>query len=543
MMSFGNDGECSCISDAIYETYKELYVLYYTPCVIISQVLILNGIGTEHKSKYTPYLHWHYESVDNNDYDIIKDVYDTQYDSSLMSLYKSDISLTSLTPTTTILLQNIGAMSTETKEKPTDIPSDKYIHVGLFGFSILKKYLHTVMNNTEDKIDTDVLEILQKYIKLKSEIINKELNHHTVSIDTMYNEYIDTRQHTCDIVLYEQCTSQTCDPIYRFGICPTVYMNKYECLQIDYYNTCLNSSVSELSNRYEHIAEHYIIDNTLSKIYLKKHNNIEYIKNDSYFKTKIIEKVINPNDNITFELLYSTLSTQHNKTESNNNLNFVIKAIISTIKANEHYEHMNITDIDNNEIMNENDENNEKNENNEYTKSLITTVTWQNSEYTSTIYIREISSQIFNEQNNDNHSNHNIHDLNESNELYKNIKEWVLQHYVKLNEIMTPCLFSHWSLNTTCSLTPCNYTHRCLWFIIDTSIDTSTNECHLPYIDTTFLSMLHNINILQKLIPYKLDELSYMKQRLDFFRYIWQEQIIGKLLRLVDENSGINNTL
>ena len=59
------------------------------------------------------------------------------------------------------------------------------------------------MNNTEDKIDTDVLELLQKYIKLKSEIINKVLNHHTVSIDTMYNEYIDTRQHTCDIVLYE----------------------------------------------------------------------------------------------------------------------------------------------------------------------------------------------------------------------------------------------------------------------------------------------------------------------------------------------------
>ena len=373
MVSFGNDGECSCILDAIYETYKDFHLLYYTPCVIKSQVFILNGIGTEHKSKYTPYLHWHYESVDNNDYDIIKDVYDTQYDSSLMSLYKSDISLTSLTPTTTILLQNIGAMSTETKEKPTDIPSDKYIHVGLFGFSILKKYLNTVMNNTEDKIDTDVLEILQKYIKLKSEIINKELNHHTVSIDTMYNEYIDTRQHTCDIVLYEQCTSQTCDPIYRFGICPTVYMNKYECLQIDYYNTCLNSSVSELSNRYEHIAEHYIIDNTLSKIYLKNHNSIEYIKNDSYFKKKIIEKLLNPISNVTFELLYSTLSAQNNKSGSSgtsNKLSVVINAIISTIKSNKHYEHMS---IDNNEIMNENDENNE------YTKSLIITVTWQNT--------------------------------------------------------------------------------------------------------------------------------------------------------------------
>ena len=39
--------------------------------------------------------------------------------------------------------------------------------------------------------------------------------------------------------------TETCDPFYRFGICPTTY--KYESLQIDYYNTCLNSSVSELN--------------------------------------------------------------------------------------------------------------------------------------------------------------------------------------------------------------------------------------------------------------------------------------------------------
>ena len=55
-MSFGAGGdvvdvvdivECSCLSYAIYDTYKELYLLYYTPTVLKSQVLILNGIGNQ----------------------------------------------------------------------------------------------------------------------------------------------------------------------------------------------------------------------------------------------------------------------------------------------------------------------------------------------------------------------------------------------------------------------------------------------------------------------------------------------------------------
>ena len=51
-----------------------------------------------------------------------------------------------------------------------------YIHVGLFGFSILKKYLSAIINNNVYIIDNNILDLLQKLIKIKTEIITQETN-------------------------------------------------------------------------------------------------------------------------------------------------------------------------------------------------------------------------------------------------------------------------------------------------------------------------------------------------------------------------------
>ena len=523
-------GENNYLPHTIYEIYKQLYILYYTPCVLKSQVLILYGIGnnTELKVKYKPYLHWHYELIGNHDYNVIKDVYDTQYDSSLMSLYNNTISLTSLTPSTPIL-QHIGAISTV--ENMDALEQKMYIHVGLFGFSILKKYLNAIINNNEYIIDNNILDLLQKLIKIKTEIITQETNsENTVQqVNLMFDEYIQAQKHTCDIILYEQCITETCDPFYRFGICPTTY--KYESLQIDYYNTCLNSSVSELNKNYQNIAEHYIIDNTISKIYLKKNNSSKDLKKDVYFRTKIMQKLINPNEDVTCELLYTTLYTQgYNKTNNTNKFQQVIRTILEIVQEDIHYSSMNIHNMDNNEVITQTEQ--YKN-----ATSLVITINWLKSTHTSTIYIREILAETLAKQNIINHNDQNT--LKDSNQMYNDIKQWVLQHYIQLNEIMTPCLFSHWSLNTSCTLTPCNYTFRCLWFILDTSNYNNPHFlCPMPYIDTTFLKLLHCINTLQKLMPYKLYELSYMAQKLNFLKYnVCQEQILGKIARLIEENS------
>ena len=179
--------------------------------------------------------------------------------------------------------------------------------------------------------------------------------------------------------------TETCDPFYRFGICPTTY--KYESLQIDYYNTCLNSSVSELNKNYQNIAEHYIIDNTISKIYLKKNNSTKDLKKDMYFQTKIMQKLINPNEDVTCELLYTTLYTQdYNKTNNTNKFQQVIQTILEIVQEDTHYSSMHIHNMDNNEVITQREQ--YKN-----ATSLVITINWLKSTHTSTIYIREILAE------------------------------------------------------------------------------------------------------------------------------------------------------
>ena len=60
-----------------------------------------------------------------------------------------------------------------------------------------------------------------------------------------------------------------------------------------------------------------------------------------------------------------------------------------------------------------------------------------------------------------------------------------------------------------------------------------------PYVDTTMLKLLHQLNSLRVLCEYNVTEQSYSKQRFDYFTYICEEQIFSKLSRFLRENDSI----
>jgi hypothetical protein len=98
------------------------------------------------------------------------------------------------------------------------------------------------------------------------------------------------------------------------------------------------------------------------------------------FSNKNNAKLINSNEDVTCELLYTTLYTQgYNKTNNTNKFQQVIQTILEIVQENIHYSSMNIHNMDNNEVITQTDQ--YKN-----AISLVITINWLKSTHTSTKY-------------------------------------------------------------------------------------------------------------------------------------------------------------
>ena len=247
----------------LFNFYGKVYTFFYDPIVMKCHILLVKGLQSDDlKTKMKRYVNSFYKQIDDIFYDDIKEIYDCSMESKLVQLYDTNINLTSTVPS---LLLNYTVPDTNEGSFVTL----NYVHIGMCVFTVLKHYIYNV-------------EIIPPHLfdKLK-ELLSERVEIEPI-INEWYDEYIGKNEKKCDIVLFEHCETLYRDPMYCFWIEVSEYSKHYNNIQLDYYNTCESigygkedtynreDAVKTLDNDYYRIAEHYILDNNLAKIYQEK---------------------------------------------------------------------------------------------------------------------------------------------------------------------------------------------------------------------------------------------------------------------------------
>ena len=526
--------------DELYDLYRHTYAIHYNPLVLKCHVLVIQGLMNEEiKSKMQKYVPLFYKPIDDLLYDDIKDTYDCTTDTKVFQLYENNINLT--TSVSSIVLNDL--MNERSEDTFTYL---KYVHVGMCMLTVLKQYFKRA-----EMLPIPVFDLFKTWIENYSNDLDSEIN-------DLYDEYIRDDERKCEFVLYEYCNTPFRDPMYRFMIKPSEYSYTYTNIQIDYYNTCERigyrndtynraDAVRSLDQKYYQLAEHYMLDNKISKVYLHKDSSLSTLDTDVYFNKKMVEPLIDPGTkNVTF--LWKIMNIQTKSTRSN--MDFLKRLVDSLIKIVENQQNHKET------VLNDYFETAGMSLDKD-TLSFSATFHWKNTASVSVLYICDVTD-AYNNNKTTFTKQEEISWKNEENDtVLRAIKNHTLKYYSGINQLMDPCWSTsslvrfdlpkprneHTNFGVHCDLNSRRYDYERLWIVLDTTDNTSSDSfrCPVPYIDTSFLKVLNDLSIVTTL--FQNEENTLYKKKIQFFTDICNDQVFKKMKRLLNEIEHNDSTL
>ena len=527
---------------SVYSLYQQTYVLYYSPAMIQSYVLLINSLnGIPDKSVVVKYVPLHYEQIDDSIILIIRDLYDVTIDTNCTKIFNKTIHLTSDQPS--LIVQNI------TLHLPDDIDTthatDHNVHVGMCLLTVLKSYLHR-----PETINDDFVNIAREWLVQKQSLFQ---NTNKEEIKSLFGNFVsfDKDESSCNFVLYEQCDSVSRDPMYRFAVHDSTYFPKYSNLQIDYYNTCLpigydqtsrmynrDNAVKYLDQNYNSICEHYMLENKLSHIYLHKNN---VLNNDTYFNKTVLNPLISPSIDVTVQWKFCTIVTKKSLTNPPLNIiHSILTNVIDTINKNKDIERTEFKNYYETEIVRETKD----------LGSFCVIFYWKNKT-TSKLYIIDVPSD-HTDLDDDEHHKPIQKETDESIDFFLRVKHHSFMHYDGIQSLMDPCYTSRSSLirfevpkekndsenfGTFCDLTTRKYTHKHVWIVLNTT-DCFIRDpflCTIPYIDDTFIEILNDLRMIHRAQNIRDNDTSI--KRMNYFKELCYEYVVSKIKRLSDEST------
>ena len=295
------------------------------------------------------------------------------------------------------------------------------MHVGLFGLKTLKMYLTLVKHKRENDISQEIVRLSKAWTKEKSNIISSTEPTYGEEINRLFDSCVSSRGHRCDVVVYQRCSTCKSDPMYRFRVHSTEdYASKFDTLQIDYYNTCLTDRTSvELEHSYQNIAEHYLIENSISKIFLKPSSND--LGKDPYM-LRLIDLLKTPSETVSVQFLYRVVRTKQGRVseEPETELKDVIEVIIDELTKVDAFARTKITNHNNKEV-----------ESIDKLRRFTVIFYWSNTEHTSSIYVTESTKEHTEEPP--------AVSFDPTNGRTKNVTDWILKNYHTLRDLTNPC--------------------------------------------------------------------------------------------------------
>ena len=524
----------------LYDLYRHIYTIFYNPLVLKCHILIIQGLmNDEIKSKMQRYVLLFYKPIDDFLYDDIKDTYDCTTDTKVFQLYENNINLT--TSVSSIVLNDL--MNERSENTFTYL---KYVHFGMCMFTVLKQYFKKA-----ETLPIPVFDLFKKWTEnYSSSVLDSEIHR-------LYDDYIRNDERKCEFVLYEYCNTLFRDPMYRFLIKPSDYSDTYTNIQIDYYNTCEKigyrnetynraNAVRSLDQRYYQIAEHYMIDSKISKVYLHKDSTLSDLSTDTYFNKKMVEPLIDPSTNVT--LLWKIMNIQTKSTRSN--IHFLKQLIDKLIKIIENQQNHKETVLDD---YFETDRKSVDTDN----LSFSVTFRWKNTTSVSVLYVCDVIDAYKNTKTTFTREEEYSLKNEDNDTVLRTIKNHTLKYYSGINQLMDPC----WSMSSLvrfdlprprneytnfgvhCDLNSRKYDYERLWIVFDTTdnVPSDTFRCPIPYIDTSFLKVLNDLSIVTTL--FKNEENKLYNKKIQFFTDICNEQVFKKMQRLMNETEHNDSVL
>ena len=526
--------------DELYDLYRHTYAIHYNPLVLKCHVLVIQGLMNEEiKSKMQKYVPLFYKPIDDLLYDDIKDTYDCTTDTKVFQLYENNINLT--TSVSSIVLNDL--MNERSEDTFTYL---KYVHVGMCMLTVLKQYFKRA-----EMLPIPVFELFKTWIKNYSNEIDSEIN-------DLYDEYIRDDERKCEFVLYEYCNTPFRDPMYRFMIKPSEYSDTYMNIQIDYYNTCEKigyrnetynraDAVRILDQKYYQIAEHYMLDNKISKVYLHKDSSLPSLDTDAYFNKKMVEPLIDPGTkNVTF--LWKIMNIQTKSTRSNAEfLKKLVDRLIKIIENQQNHKETVLNDYFETAVTSLDKD----------TFSFSATFHWKNTTSVSVLYICDVTDAYKKNKTTFTKEEENSWKNEENDTVLRAIKNHTLKYYSGINQLMDPCWSmsslvrfdlpkprnEHTNFGVHCDLNSRKYDYERLCIVLDTTdnMPSDSFRCPVPYIDTSFLKVLNDLSIVTTL--FQNEENTLYKKKIQFFTDICNDQVFEKMKRLLKETEHNDSTL
>ena len=533
----------SVTTSEIYDLYKHVYNLFHSPIVMKCYVLLIHGlVNDEIRTKITDRIEIFYEQIDNSLNEEISSIYDGSVDTKFVKTYDSKIDLTNGKPS--VIVQDLGTTIKDESETVTGMNHQRYVHVGMCLFKLLKHYI-----SKPETAKPENIELFKNWMVHKNELI-KHIDKE--SINSLYDQYLKEGKNNCEFVLYETCNTLYRDPMYRFQTKTSDYSTNYTNLQIDYYNTCLRlgfngsslkynreHAVSYLNSNYENIAEHYILDNKLSRIYLHYHDRSNVLDTDSYFNSNMIHLLIDPSTAISMVWKIYIIRTKVKST----NIEGIVQTLVKHVESNEKHDKTVLKNYDENEEL--------KTVKNLSSFSVI--FHWKNNKNTSTVYVCQISDEHII----DTEISTNLETQTEPENIFEIVKQHAFENYTVIKQLMDPCWSKsslvHFDLakqnnnsnfGVRCDLSVRKYDYNRIWIILDTT-DSDEPSYPNPYIDTSFLKILNDMSIILELLKDgNKDYMDMYIKKHEFLREISSQQVLNKMQRLVNEcieSEHVNN--
>ena len=518
----------------IYDLYKQVYNLFHLPVVMKCYVLLVYGlVNDEIKTKIMDRLSIFYNTIDHSLNAEINNIYDVNLDTKFVNMYDKNINLTN--GKSSIIVQDLGSTIKDESETNSMMNYQQYVHVGMCLLKVLKHYI-----SKPETMKLEHIEIFQQWVNHKTVLIK---NMEVEKINNLYDQYLKEDKNKCEFVLYEMCNSLYRDPMYRFETKSSDYSSNYMNLQIDYYNTCARlgydirskynreNAVTHLNNNYQNIAEHYIIDNKLSKVYLHNRDKSNILDTDVYFDTNMIKVMINPQTVVTMIWKIYVIRCKVNNT----NIESLIQTLVKHIESDPKHDKTVLKNYDNTTELNTVKD----------MPSFCITFHWKNSTNTSTVYLCKVSDEhVFEKET----LSIDTQIQTEPENIFEIMKQNAFENYAGIRHLMDHC-WSKSSLvqfdlpkqnntvnfGTKCDLSIRKYDYDRIWIIIDTT-DSDEFLCPKPYIETSFLRLLNDMDILLELLKNGNNELMrmYFKKQ-EFLREISSQQVLNKMQRLMNE--------
>ena len=325
----------------------------------------------------------------------------------------------------------------------------------------------------------------------------------------------------CEMILYEHCETIHRDPLYRLSVKKSSYFDMFENIQIDYYNTLEDvghtrtgeydrtEAVQQLDNKYREIAEHYVIESRLDKVYL--HHDHDDKRSD--FLSTLIDKIIIAGSSLKWQLF--VIRTKERTIDSYHLPYTLIDQLIDSIQNNENHKETMFSTYDGEENVSDYHD----------MPYFCVTFVWNDTEHVSTLYVSFVSQQdVFHKT---------IIKEDEDDEIRNNIYQHSIQYYKNVRELLYPCSvcpLMNFDVSTrSISLTIRPYDYKSVWIVFDTT-DVFPYERTVPYIDTTFLRLIKDVR--------RICTNEHHCKRLQL---IYEEQFRNKLKRLISEKTKSNN--